>query len=227
MIVHRQRSFPWDELYSIYTEEQKENVQVMIQRTPGALGCYISQLEVMREALRQDKHAVVFEDDLVFCDDFPARLKIIYKFLNQHEWDVFWFGGTYHKEGHWHLSVEGKHTHPDLQMCNCNLNRDWEPTLEPHIVRTFGAFSTHAYMVNKNRIQHVLNLLERHMKISMGIDWTFILEQPNLECYAFDPGCIKQYDNRSNIGNGVSVFSGFSRLGPHWFSKNMNEYIPD
>ena len=61
----------------------------------------------------------------------------------------------------------------------------------------------------------------------MGIDWIMILEQPNLNCYAFNPGCIKQYDGPSNIGDGISMFSGFRKLGPHWFSKNMNEYIPD
>lgn len=220
--IVRQRSFPWQELWDKFSEEEKENCMVMHRRTPGAIGCYYSQMEVMREALRQGKHAIVLEDDLIFCDDLPARLKIIFKFLNQHEWDVFWFGGTYHKEHHWHVAVEGRHTHPDLQQCNCNLNRDWEPTRNPHIVRCYGAFSTHAYMVNKNRIEHILMLLERNMRISMGVDWSFILEQPNLECYAFDPGCIKQFDSMSNISNGWAAQSGFANLGPHFFQPSMN-----
>lgn len=219
--ITRRRSFPWQELYDSYDEAQKEKVNVMFKRTPGAIGCHYSQVAIMEEALRQGKHALVMEDDLVFCDDFPARLKIIYKFLNQHEWDIFWFGGTYHKEGHWHVSVEGKHTHPDLQMCNCNLNRDWEQTLNPHIVRTYGAFSTHAYLVNKDRIQNILERLDRNVHRSMGIDWIMILEQPDMNTFAFDPGCVKQHDNQSNIGNGISVFSGFSRLGPHWFAPTM------
>lgn len=219
--VGRRRSFPWKELYDTFTPEEKDKVEVMLKRTPGAIGCHYSQVAVMEEALRQGKHAMVFEDDVVFCDDFPDRLKIIFKFLNQREWDIFWFGGTYHKEGHWHVSVEGKHTHPDLQMCNCNLNRDWEPTLNPHIVRTYGAFSTHAYFVNKDRIKNLLDKLDRNVYRSMGIDWIMILEQPDLNTFAFDPGCIKQYDGPSNIGAGISYFSGFARLGPHWFAETM------
>lgn len=228
MVIHRQRSFPWQELYDKYTDEQKENAQVMIKRTPGALGCYMSQMEVMKEALRQNCHAVIFEDDIVFCDDFPTRLNIIFKFLNQHDWDIFSFGGTWHTDPTWHRSVEGVHTHPDLKgICHCNLNRDWEETMDGSIVKTFGIFSTHAWMVNKNRIEHILMLLERDMKISMGIDFTIILEQPNLNCYAFNPGCIKQYDSMSDISNAFAKQSGFRNLGKHWFSRSMNEYIPD
>lgn len=217
------RSFPWQELYENFSDEEKEKVDVMYKRTPGAIGCYYSQMEVMREALRQGKHAIVLEDDLVFCNDFPSRLHIIYKFLNQHEWDVFWFGGTYHNEPHWHKSVEGKHTHPELQQCNCTLNRDWEETLNPNIVKTFGAFSTHAYMVNKDRLEHILNVLEHRMSISIGIDWSFILEQPNLNCFAFNPGCIKQYDSMSDISKGMANQSGFAKLGKHFWAASMND----
>lgn len=226
--IVRQRSYPWEELYNNFSDEEKLKVDVMVKRkTPGAIGCWFSQMEVMKEALRQGKHAIVLEDDIVVCNDMPQRLKIIFTYLNQHEWDIFWFGGTYHLEPTWHKSVEGRHVHPDLQMCNCLLNRDWEETLHPAIVRTYGAFSTHAYMVNKNRIQHVLDFLDRRMSISMGIDFLMILEQPNLNCYAFNPGCMKQFDGQSNIGDGISRFSGFRSLGNHWFSKSMDKYIPD
>ncbi len=223
----RYRSFPWEELYDNYSDEQKDKVQVMFKRTPGALGCHASQVAIMEEALRQSKHAFVCEDDLVFCDDFLERLSIIYKFLNQHEWDIFWFGGTYHNEPTWHKSIEGKHTHPDMQVCNCVLNRDWEETNNKYIVRTYGCFSTHAYLVNKDRIKHILDVLDRNVPISMGIDWIMIKEQPNLNCFAFNPGCIKQYDSMSNISNAFAVQSGFRNLGQHWFSRKMNEYIPD
>ncbi len=225
--MERQRSFPWHELYNAYSDEDKQKVDIMYKRGAGAIGCHYSQVEVMKKALDQGKHAIVTEDDLVFCDDFNDRLKIIYKFLNQHEWDIFWFGGTYHKEPTWHKSIEGHHTHPDLKMCNCLLNRDWEETLNPRIVRTYGAFSTHAYMVNKNRIKTVLDILENNVYRSMGIDWIMILQQPNLFTYAFNPGCIKQYNSQSNITNSFANQDGFRKLGQHWFSRNMNTYIPD
>lgn len=225
--IVRTRSFPWKELYDSYDDAMKERVNVMFKRTPGAIGCHFSQVAIMEEALRQGRHAWVMEDDVRFCNDMPARLKIIFTYLNQHEWDILFFGGTYHIEPTWHKSVEGKHTHPDMQVCNCLLNRDWEETLHPAINRVYGAFSTHSYLVNKNRIQHVLNLLDTNLPLSMGIDWIMIKEQPNLNCYAFNPGCVIQYDNPSNIGDGISRFSGFRSLGNHWFSKSMDKYIPD
>jgi len=191
--------------------------EVMRRRTPGAIGCYMSQLEVMRNAEALDKHAFVMEDDLVFCDDFQTRLLIIELFLMEKDWDVFWFGGTYHKTRTWHSSP-----HPqDLKQCHCNLNRDYETTYNPNIVRTYGAFSTHCYIVNRNSINNIIKQLEDNIHHSIGIDWTFILLQPQLKTYAFDPGCVKQMDNQSNIGNGMTYFSGFEKLGPHWFKEKM------
>lgn len=220
--MERQRSFPWKELWdSDIKYKEMGDFIVNKRKTNGALGCWFSQIEVMKKALEQGKHAFITEDDVIFCDDFPARLKIIYEFLNQREWDTFFFGGTYHKDTTWHKSIEGRHIHHELPQCHCNLNRDWEPTNNPYINRVFGAFSTHAYMVNKERIPHIIDLMERDMYFSMGIDWWYILRSPELNCFAFDPGCIKQYSSESSIGNGWSN-QDFSGLGAHWFQPTMN-----
>lgn len=221
--AERFEAYPWKDLWDNATEEQKHKWGYMhnIRKTPGAIGVWESGIKIMKDALAQNKHAIIFEDDIQFCNDFPARLKIIYEFLNQREWDTFFFGGTYHKDTTWHKSIEGRHTHHELRQCKCNLNRDWEPTNSPYINRVFGAFSTHAYMVNKERIPHIINMMERDMHFSMGVDWWYILRSPELNCFAFDPGCIKQYSSQSNIGNGWSN-QDFSGLGAHWFQPTMN-----
>lgn len=221
--AERRSSLWWEDLYNSYDDEMKNKVGVMYRRTPGAIGCHYSQVAIMEEALRQGKHAWVMEDDLIYSDDLQRRLKIIFKFLNTHEWDIFWFGGTYHHEPNWHKSVEGKHTHPDMQLCHCNLNRDWEETMNPHIVRTYGAFSTHSWLVNKDRIKHILELIDRNVHLSMGIDWIMLKEQPNLFTYAFNPGCCKQFDSQSDISNAFAKQSGFKNLGRHWFSEKMKD----
>jgi len=198
-----------------------DKLWAMQNRTPGAIGCHYSQVATMEEALRLGKHAWVQEDDLIYCSDLQERLVHIGEFLDTHEWDIFWLGGTYHKEPTWHHSVNGQHTHPDLQMCKCELNRDWEPTDDPQIVRTYGAWSTYSYIVNKKRIKHILDLLDQNVYRSMGIDWLMILLQPNLHTYAFNPGCCRQYNNQSNIGTGITNFDGFQTLGPHWFKDTL------
>lgn len=198
-----------------------DKLYTMQQRTPGAIGCHYSQVAVMEEALRQNKHAWVMEDDLVYCSDIQDRLSIITDYLSNHDWDIVWLGGTYHNEPTWHKSIDGQHTHPDLQMCKCDLNRDWEPTDNPHIVRTYGCWSTYSYIVNRARLPLILERLDDNVYRSMGIDWLMILQQPQLLTFAFTPGCVRQFNNQSNIGSGITDFDGFANLGSHWFADKL------
>jgi hypothetical protein len=34
----------------------------------------------------------------------------------------------------------------------------------------------------------------------------------------------KQYDNQSDIGNGVTYFSEFQKLGQYWFADKMEDF---
>lgn len=189
-----------------------ERVATMLAQTPGALGCWMAQTAVMDEALSLGKHALVLEDDLVFCDDFGERMEVIDAFLAERAWDVFWLGGTFHvNPAVWHAET---------------LGRDIVLTDYPRIVRTYGAFSTHAYFVRCGSIPKILDMLNAELERSVGIDTSFIALQPSLNCYAFAPGCVKQRDDRSNIGDGITYFSNFSKLGPHWFQPRMEDFDP-
>lgn len=216
--MDRFEAVPWQDAIDAIG---KDKANVMYLRTKGAIGCHYSQTEVMRVALEGGKSAWVNEDDLIFCDDIKERLDYIQNFVNKTEWDVIFLGGTWHNEPTWHKSVNGKHTHPDLQMCHCTLNKDWEPTNDPYIVRTYGSFSTHSYIVNVKSIDKVLTMLDKVVSISMGIDWATILMQPKLNCFAFSYGCVKQMDNKSDIGDGITRYSAFKGLGPHWWKQKV------
>jgi len=107
------------------------------------------------------------------------------------------------------------------------------------IVRTYGAFSTYAYFVNVNSILKVFDLFDQYLHESIGIDWLFLKLQPQLKCFAFTPGCVKQMDNLSDIGidkNGTpqqTVFSGFSKLNGteensrYWYQERMEDFDPE
>lgn len=198
-------------------------VRVMQNRTPGAIGCHYSQVAVMANALNTHSHAMVLEDDVVFCSDFHERMKIVDEFLSDREWDVFWLGATFHvNPSEWH-----KRGHcDDLKQCKCSLRKDVSTTKNPRILRTYGIWSTYAYIVNLKSITKVLKLLDDHVHESMGIDWLFIRLQPQLNCYCFVPGMVKQFDNRSDIGNGITEFSGFAKLGPYWWQDKMGDFDP-
>jgi len=188
-------------------------LQVMLARTPGAIGCHFAQVAVMEEAERQGKHAWVMEDDLKFCADLPERIAHMNKFCDTHPWDIIWLGGTFHiNPPYWHKD------HP--------LARDAECTDDPRMMRTYGCFCTYAYIVNRTSLRKVLEGLDSLLERSMGIDWAMIQLQPALHTYAYVPGCFTQYDNMSDIGKGMTRFSGFAKLGPYWFAKHIEDFDP-
>lgn len=209
----------------------KEPYKVMYNRTAGAVGCMLTQMKVMQDAYDAGKSAWVNEDDLVFCSDIVKRLDYIEKFVNEKEpeTDIIWLGGTVHAPAWWHKKGHNEM----LQMCGCNLQRDMERTGDERMVRTYGAFSTHSYIVMHKSIPKILDLLKQVMHFSIGIDYSFILHQPSLKCFAFMPGCVKQMDNRSDIGGGMTIFSGFSKLnGTHensayWWQDLMEQFDPN
>ncbi len=188
-------------------------VEVMRKRTPGAIGCHFAQVSIIQEALKQGKHAWVMEDDLRICRDIHERLAHMNQFCDTHPWDILWLGGTFHvNPPHWHKA------HP--------LARDAECTDDPRMMRTYGAFCTYAYIVRRESISLVLEGLDRLLDRSIGIDWAMIQMQPSLHTYAYVPGCMTQYDNMSDIGKGMTNFSGFQRLGPYWYQKHSTDFDP-
>ncbi len=194
-------------------------LQVMFRRTPGAVPCHYGQVAIMETALKKNMNALVLEDDCVFCRDFNERMVIVDEFLNSHDWDVFWLGGTYHNAPIWHGAG---HPNRDIRgHCDCALNMDWEETDNPKIRRTYGIWSTYAYIVNIDSLPKVLDLLEKNVHKSMGIDWLFITLEPELYTYCFNPGMVKQKDMSSDIGKGVTEFSRFKSLGEHWYRDLM------
>lgn len=184
-------------------------LQTMYNRTPGAVACHFGQLDIIQEALRQNKSAVVFEDDCHLCSDWNERVVIIEDFLSNNDFDVFWLGSSFHvNPPYWH-KVGRSGMPPD---CSAQLGYDAKRTKYDRIIRTYGAFATFAYIVNVNSIQKILNLFDQHIHESIGIDWLFIKLQPQLKTYAFLPGCVRQIDNKSDIGNGMTMWSGFLKL---------------
>lgn len=197
-------------------------VAMMRNRTPGAIGCLMSQVRVMHAARDAGKHAMVLEDDVVFADDFQDRLKIMADFcekIGDENWAVFWLGGTCHRDRTW---AARNGTVNDM----VNIGHD-------RIVRTYGTFSTHGYIVNIRYINQVIGLINDHLHETIGIDNSMIFwVQPVLPCFAFIPGSLFQIDNRSDIGimpdgsPGFTTFSHFpAGLGQHcWKPKSMNDF---
>jgi hypothetical protein len=180
----------------------------------------MGQVDIMVEAHKRGKSAIVFEDDATLCSDFEQRFVYLEDFLNKHEWDVAWLGGTVHIPAYWHTG-----RNPDL--LGSNLGKDAEPTDDPRIVKCYGAFSTFAYIVRYESIRKVISLLEQVMSGSMGIDFSFIQIGDRLNTFMYLPGMVRQIDNLSDIGQGMTVFSGFSKIGPWWYQDRAEQFNPN
>lgn len=196
----------------------------------GAIGCHFSQVAIMRDAESMGKHAMVLEDDLVFCSDFHDRLEYISAFTLKHPWDIFWLGATFHVHPpHWHKS----HARGCLPL-GYDAKR-----VSGRILRTFGCFCTYAYIVNRESIGKVLNMMEPLLPQSIGIDHMMIMLQPRLQTFCYVPGCIKQYDHISDIGVDTmghpaeTTFSRFSSLNgnatnsAYWWADKAEDFDPD
>lgn len=208
--------------YSQYPHISDE-FNLMASKSKGQVGCYFAHISAMLNAAKKGKSALIFEDDAFLCQDFNERMSYIEQFLNTHEWDVFWLGGTYHLEPTWH---DIGHKNPDMPECTCEVGVDVERTDDPRIVRTYGCWSTAGYIVNINSIIKILDMLSATVHKSYAIDHNFILLEPFLNTYAMIPALIKQIDNHSDTYNNLNSFSNFASLGPHWYADRMEDVDP-
>jgi len=198
----------------------QEKIRRMYDRTPGAIGCHMSQTAIIARSLLTHRNVLVLEDDVVFCTDFMARINYIENFLDGCEWDIFWLGATFHcNPPVWHAMDVS-----DPLMAH--IGRDVELTDDPRILRTYGIWSTYAYIVNADSAHKILTLFDQNLHLSIGIDYLAIMLQPKLNTFCFVPGCVVQYDNQSNIGTGVTTFSNFKALGPYWYADRMTDFDP-
>lgn len=199
---------------------------IMLRRSPGACGCYQSQMEVLKKGLSLNKTTFVLEDDTQFCQDFKERMNYFNNFLDGKIWDIIWLGAT------WHVSPPHWHNGRNHQIPDRGLYRDAEQTEDQRIFRTYGCFCTYSYIINVNSIPKVLKMLEERIPTSIGIDFSMIEMQPDLITYSMVPGLCRQIDNKSDIGVGDTIFSGFAKLNGtiensrYWYQELMSDFDP-
>ena len=197
-------------------EGSPEKVAKMQAATPGAIGCYHSQISVIQKSVASGLPVAVCEDDVCFSSDLPLRLQYIENHLNW-DWDIFYLGATFHVPGVWCRHLDCKDWGPRLGV-------DAETTEDPHIMRVYGEWGTYAYIINPNNAQKVLDLFDANIHRARGIDHLAIILGDKLNAYAMVPGCAWQYDNQSNIGGGLTVFSRFRSLGPYVWSDSLTDF---
>lgn len=125
--------------------------------TPGAYGCLLSHLEVVREARRLGMPSVlIFEDDVAF-DDLLGQKFGIYIDQLPPDWDMLFFGA---------------------------LHRDEPIKVTDNIARITQAYSTYAYVMRDTMFD---DFIELNSKTEQELDNNSFVLQQRFKCYCFMP----------------------------------------
>jgi GR25 family glycosyltransferase involved in LPS biosynthesis len=189
------------------------NMNFGSQFSEGQKKCYLSHYSLIKNYnLNSDKILGIFEDDVIFCEDFLDRFKYIEDFFDL-DWDIFYLSSFYH------LNNDKKRWHTD---------GDFEKTGIKYIHRVYGSFCCHSYLINPKSIPKIIKLLDDVVDQSYAIDHALILIQPKLNCYAFTPGMTTQLTNPSDTDGGIRDQTHFKEiLGEHYYTNKLSEFNYD
>jgi GR25 family glycosyltransferase involved in LPS biosynthesis len=174
------------------------------------VGNWLSHTFLMRTVAGTDRDLLVLEDDVFLAPDFWCRIGWIEQHLDV-PWDVIFLCGTFH--------VRPPQWHPEI-------GRDVEVTHMKHLLRAYGCWSNHGYVVNGRSAGRVLAAMREVMPRARGSDHALILAEPKLNCYVFVPGMVFQRDSRGDIGEGLTRFSLFRKMGPYVYQDRLDDFDP-
>ncbi len=125
--------------------------------TPGAYGCLLSHLEVVREARRLGLPSIlIFEDDVVFDDQFERKFTDSIRQLPS-DWDMLFFGA---------------------------LHKDEPIRVSDNIGRITQANSTYAYALRDTGFDAFIELNSKGDEV---LDANSLVLQKEFNCYCFMP----------------------------------------
>ena len=137
----------------------------------GILGCMASHIDCLQIALKNKKHLMVFEDDVEFVGNYN---EIIVEAINElpDKWQMLYLGANILK--------------PFRQVSD-------------HLAKLNHAQSTHAYSINYNFIEKLLNYFPINLVVPIDVVYAEKIV-PNHNCYIVAPEMVAiQRNSRSDI----------------------------
>ena len=156
----------------------------MVGLNNAEYGCYLSHIEIIKDSMLRDlDYVLIFEDDVMLCDDFKKRLDYL---VNCNiDFDMFYFGGSFNHHTINHKETKDKYIHKYL-----------------------GAAGLHAYIVSKKIYKYILDNIRFDRAID-GFYATVIGEQYDdrlenklfFDIKGFMPQSAGCYGNFSELSN--------------------------
>ena len=137
----------------------------------GQIGCGLAHLNGLRLAKEQNQNVLMFEDDVKFINDYSNIIQGALDELPE-QWKMLFFGAN---------------------VCSSIFQ------VSPHLGKLTHAQATHAYAVNKNFLDKLINYLEPRITTTI-IDVIYANEiVPANNCYITIPMVAVQKSGYSNI----------------------------
>jgi hypothetical protein len=180
----------------------------------GELGCAFAHLSILLDHIdkKDDRILAIFEDDVVFCDDFLDRLEYLQK-VPTFKWDMFYLSAF--------IDIPGPHG-----------NQGQMPTNIRNVHRVFDAYTTHSYLVNPKSLVHLFEMLKISIELGKcphAIDSMWCSVQPFVYAYCFIPGMVAQRKGMSDVSGGERDVVTTQGKGPvsHMYSPTMEQFDYD
>lgn len=151
----------------------------MISEDP-VKGCFTSHMNLIKSLYKKGyQRALIFEDDVQFIRPLKDDIHKINKFLNKHNWTIFYLG------------------HRPLTM-----EQDIGPPLQGSNIRPCHSHDAHAYIINLKKFNHYhIKYQPSYIKGVGAIDGLFSIQQ---NCYCLYPMlCIQDSTMISQIDHHV------------------------
>lgn len=177
------------ELYKIGVKAQRFNA---IKMENGAIGCSMSHLRLLQDAVKNDlEHIMIVEDDITFLD--PELFKRqINKFFELHgnEWDVILLAGN-------NMPPYTKMDDTCIQVTHCQTTTGY--LVNGHYIKLL--------MQNvKTGLTNLLNNPQNHRQFAIDKFW-FILQQ-SCKWYLIIPPTVVQREDYSDIEKRMTNYTG-------------------
>lgn len=128
--------------------------------TKGAHGCALSHLYIYNKVKKERfDNVIIFEDDIIFCEEFLNKVNPILECLKNMDWDIFYF-----------FKPQGGGKGDEMQKRG-KILVEYSNEYNDYLVKTSGTLFTHAYAINTKCLDTLIeklspDYLEKHNDIN-------------------------------------------------------------
>jgi len=150
----------------ILTTEVLKNRKYHYELTRGAVGCYLSHLNIWKKIAESNKKfGLIFEDDVKIATDFFARLMIGLKDV-PNEWDIYTCG---------------------IMCLKCDINHNY--------IKVNRFWGLHGYIIKKESAKIIYNELNKLINKQIDADLSLLIKYGKIKIYSINPIIVAQDGN--------------------------------